>query len=65
LLRASLRDLVREVRLYWRPRRRGEKMPRGRQATKRVLGRVEVDLTPSFAELLNMGIRNSRFPRTS
>jgi hypothetical protein len=51
LLRATLRDLVAEVRLYYRARRPGEKMPRGRQATKRVLGRVEVDLTPSFADL--------------
>jgi DNA invertase Pin-like site-specific DNA recombinase len=51
LLRATLRDLVAEVRLYFRARRPGEKMPLGRQATKRVLGRIEVDLTPSFADL--------------
>jgi hypothetical protein len=65
LLRAALRDLVREVRLYWRPRRAGEKLPRGRQATKRLLRRVEVDLSPCFADLLTMGSRSSIAPRTS
>jgi DNA invertase Pin-like site-specific DNA recombinase len=65
LLRATLRDLVAEVRVFWRPRRQGEKMPRGRQATKRVLRRVEVDLTPSFADLITAGSRNSRSPHTS
>jgi DNA invertase Pin-like site-specific DNA recombinase len=65
LLRATFRDLVQEVRLYWRARRPGEKLPRGRQATKRLLRRVEVDLTPSFADLLTMGSRSSRPPRTS
>jgi DNA invertase Pin-like site-specific DNA recombinase len=64
LLRASLRDLVQEVRLYWRPRKRKEKLPRGQQATKRLLHRVEVDLTPSFADLLPTGSRSSKLPRT-
>jgi DNA invertase Pin-like site-specific DNA recombinase len=49
LLRATLRDLVAEVRLSWRARRKGDQVP---NATKRVLARVEVDLTPQFAELL-------------
>jgi hypothetical protein len=61
LLRATFRDLVQEVRLYWRARRPGEKLPRGRQATKRLLRRVEVDLTPSFADLLTMGNHKHRF----
>jgi DNA invertase Pin-like site-specific DNA recombinase len=65
LLRATLRDLVGEVRLSWRARRKGEKLPRGRQATRRLLRRVEVDLTPSFADLLTAGSRSSRPPRTS
>jgi hypothetical protein len=63
LLRATLRDLVAEVRLYFRARRPEDKLPRGQQATKRVLGRVEVDLTPSFADLLNTGSRSSKPPR--
>jgi DNA invertase Pin-like site-specific DNA recombinase len=63
LLRATLRDLVGEVRLYFREKRPGDKLPRGQQATKRVLGRVEVDLTPSFADLLNTGSRSSTPPR--
>jgi DNA invertase Pin-like site-specific DNA recombinase len=65
LMRASLRDLVQEVRLYWRPRRKGEKLPRGRQATQRLLRRVEADLTPGFADLLTMGSHNSKSPQTS
>jgi DNA invertase Pin-like site-specific DNA recombinase len=64
VLRATLRDLVQEARVVWRPRRKGEKFPRGRQATKRVFKHVEIDLTPSFADLLTGGSRNSRFPRT-
>jgi hypothetical protein len=59
LLRATLRDLVAEVRLYWRARRKGEKAAGG-NATKRVLARVEVDLTDQFADLLTSASRISR-----
>jgi DNA invertase Pin-like site-specific DNA recombinase len=56
LLRATLRDLVSEVRLFWRARRKGEKVAGG-NATKRVLARVEVDLAGQFADLLTSGRR--------
>jgi hypothetical protein len=59
LLRATLRDLVAEVRLYYRERRKGERMPRGQESTRRVLCRVEVDLTPCFADMLITGCRSS------
>jgi DNA invertase Pin-like site-specific DNA recombinase len=55
LLRATLRDLVQEVRLFWRPRTPADKLPPELSATKRLLRRVEVDLTPAFVELLTTG----------
>jgi DNA invertase Pin-like site-specific DNA recombinase len=58
LLRATLRDLVQEVRLYWRKREPREKLPRGRQAVRRLVRRIEVDLTPCFADLVNTGSRS-------
>jgi DNA invertase Pin-like site-specific DNA recombinase len=64
-LRATLRDLVLEVRLYFRPRRQGDRKPPRGIAPARVLRRVEVDLTPMFADLLTMGSRNSTPPRRS
>jgi hypothetical protein len=64
LLRATLRDLVAEVRIHYRDRREGDPRPSRGIAPKRVIGRVEVDLTPSFADLLNVGSRSSIPPRT-
>jgi DNA invertase Pin-like site-specific DNA recombinase len=52
LLRATLRDPVAEVRLHFRARRDGDPRPRRGVAPARVIGRVEVDLTPAFAGLL-------------
>jgi DNA invertase Pin-like site-specific DNA recombinase len=57
LLRAALKDLVKEVRVFFRPRRKSDPKPPRGIAPKRVLGRVEVDLTPCFADLLTMGSR--------
>jgi DNA invertase Pin-like site-specific DNA recombinase len=65
LLRATLRDLVKEVRLHFRPRHDGDPKPPRGIAPARVVGRVEVDLTPCFADLLTTGSRNSKSPRTS
>jgi hypothetical protein len=65
LLRATLRDLVHEVRVFFRSRKKSDPKPPRGIAPPRVIGRLEVDLTPSFADLLTMGTRNSRFPRTS
>jgi hypothetical protein len=59
LLRATFRDLVREVRLFWRARRPSDHLPRHLNAAKRLLGRVEVDLTPCFADLLHRGFPTS------
>jgi DNA invertase Pin-like site-specific DNA recombinase len=55
-LRAVLRDLIGEVRLYYRPRRKGEKLARGMNRVRFVLRRIEADLTPWFADLVNMAI---------
>jgi len=55
LLRASLRDLIAEVRVYCRKWRPGDPRPKTGKPPKKVLGRLEVDLVPCVAELITMG----------
>jgi hypothetical protein len=64
LLRAALRDLIAEVRIHFRNRTKSDPKPPRGLAPKRVLGRLEVELTPSFADLINMETRNSKSPQT-
>jgi DNA invertase Pin-like site-specific DNA recombinase len=54
-IRQTLRDVVGEVRFYWRPRTAADKLPRSLSAVKNLLRRVEVDLTPCFADLAASG----------
>jgi DNA invertase Pin-like site-specific DNA recombinase len=65
LLRATLRDLVSEVRLFFRKRRPSDPRPRYGKPPARVIGRIEVDLTPYFADLLPMGSRKRLVYSTS
>jgi DNA invertase Pin-like site-specific DNA recombinase len=57
LLRATLRDLVAQVRLYFRPWQAGDPRHPGCKPPQRVVRRVEVDLTPAFADLLSSASR--------
>jgi DNA invertase Pin-like site-specific DNA recombinase len=60
--RERLRGIVGEVRLYWRARTAADKLPPSQNATRRLLRRVEVDLTPPFADLATTATRGSPSP---
>jgi DNA invertase Pin-like site-specific DNA recombinase len=59
LLRATLGDLLGEVRVYFRNRQPGDPRGPGRLA-RRVVGRLEVELTPDVADLLSTVNRKRR-----
>jgi DNA invertase Pin-like site-specific DNA recombinase len=51
-LRAALRELVAEVRLFFRPREAAEKLARGQGKRRKMLARLEIDLTPALSDLM-------------